>query len=204
MNTPDLVVDSTETVWKRRTQLDVVTFRNRRFDGSMSQPRTWEVWRRGHAVGVLPYDPVADCLVMIEQFRFPAHLAGLPPMMLEIPGGFRDEGEPAIGTAGREMREETGLGCDRYADAGTFVLSAGGSDETVQILAGRIQAPQAGPDGIVGYGGLDSENEDIRVRVLPAAEAIAGAVAGRHQNVITAVALLWFAARRDWLREQWA
>jgi ADP-ribose pyrophosphatase len=41
---PDLIVDSTETVWKGRTQLDVVRFRNRRFDGAMSGVRTWEVW----------------------------------------------------------------------------------------------------------------------------------------------------------------
>ena len=55
---PDLLVEFTETVWKGRTQLDVVRFRNRRFDGAMSDVRTWEVWLRGHAVGVLPYDPV--------------------------------------------------------------------------------------------------------------------------------------------------
>jgi ADP-ribose pyrophosphatase len=201
---PDVTVLSTETVWKRRTQLDVVKFQQRRFDGAMSDTRTWEVWLRGHAVGVLPYDPVTDQLVMIEQFRYPATLAGLDPMMLEIPGGFMDAGETEQQTAAREMQEEMGLSVDRLHRVGQFILSAGGSDETVTIFAGRIVAPPADAAGIAGHGGLASENEDIRTRVLPAAATIESALAGRYQNSITAMALLWFASRRDWLRKEWA
>ena len=201
---PDVTVLSTETVWQRRTRLDVVTFRQRRFDGAMSEPRTWEVWMRGHAVGVLPYDPVTDQLVMIEQFRYPAMLAGIDPVLLEIPGGFMDSGETEQQTAAREMQEEMGLAVDRLHRVGRFVLSAGGSDETVTIFAGRITAPAADADGIAGHAGLATEQEDIRTRVLPATAAIEAAVAGQHANAITATALLWFAARRDWLRQEWA
>jgi ADP-ribose pyrophosphatase len=201
---PDLIVDSTETVWKGRTQLDVVRFRNRRFDGAMSGVRTWEVWLRGHAVGVLPYDPRTDQLVMIEQFRYPAMLAGVDPVMLEVPGGFMDQGETEEQTAAREMQEEMHLATDRVHRVGHFVLTAGGSDESVTIFAGRVAAPAADADGIAGYGGLASEREDIRIRVLPADEAIENALAGRYANSITVMALLWFAAKRDWLRAEWA
>ena len=194
---PDLIVDSTETVWKGRTQLDVVRYRNRRFDGAMSGVRTWEVWMRGHAVGVLPYDPRTDQLVMIEQFRYPAMLAGVDPVMLEVPGGFMDAGETEEQTAAREMQEEMHLATDRVHRVGHFVLTAGGSDESVTIFAGRIAAPPADADGIAGYAGLASELEDIRIRVLPADEAIENALAGRYSNSITVMALLWFAAKRD-------
>ena len=97
-----------------------------------------------------------------------------------------------------------GLATDRLHRVGRFVLTAGGSDESVTIFAGRISAPPAGPDGIAGYAGLACESEDIRTRVLPAADAIENALAGRYANAITAMALLWFAARRDWLRAEWA
>ena len=200
---PDITTLSTETVWKRRTQLDVVKFRQRRFDGTMSATRTWEVWLRGRAVGVLPYDPVTDQLVMIEQFRYPALLAGVDPVMLEVPGGFMDAGETEEQTAIPRNAGGDGAVGRSAAPGGRFVLSAGGSDESATIFAGRIAAPAADADGIAGYAGLAVEHEDIRTRVLPAMLAIENALAGRYTNSITAMALLWFASRRDWLRQEW-
>jgi ADP-ribose pyrophosphatase len=102
------------------------------------------------------------------------------------------------------MQEEMHLATDRVHRVGHFVLTAGGSDESVTIFAGRVAAPAADADGIAGYGGLASEREDIRIRVLPADEAIENALAGRYANSITVMALLWFAAKRDWLRAEWA
>jgi ADP-ribose pyrophosphatase len=194
---------STETVWKGRTQLDVVKFTNTRFNGSQSAVRTWEVWLRGHAVGVLPYDPVTDQLVMIEQFRYPAMIAGLDPMLLEVPGGFMEPGEAPEQTGLREMQEEMKLTADRLERVGRYILTAGGSDETVTIYAGRVKAPAADANGITGYGGLLSESEDIRARILPAATAIEMVLANRCPNAITSLALLWFAVHHQRLRQLW-
>lgn len=200
----DVEIESGERVWQGRTALDLIRFRHRRFDGAMSPPRVWEVWRRGHAVALLPYDPASDALVLMEQFRLPALAAGMNPVMVEIPAGFCEGDDTIEATLMRETHEEIGLEPDRLTRIGEFLLSPGGSDEKVTIFAGRVRAPAAGPDGIAGLGGLAAEHEDIRVRVWPAAAAVAAALDGRIPNSVTAIALLWFAQRRDRLRTEWS
>ena len=203
-SSPDVVVESEQRVWSGRCPLDVIQFRQRRFDGTMSSARRWEVWRRGQAVAMVPYDPVADALVLIEQFRFPAYVAGFEPTMVELPAGFIDAGETPEAAMGRELHEEMGLSGDRLTPIGTFMLSPGGADESCVLFAGRVTAPPAGPDGIAGIAGEAAEHEDIRTRVWPADAAIAAALKGEFTNAITMIGLLWFAANRDRLRREWS
>ncbi len=194
----DVEIEDRSRVWAGRTALDVVRFRHRRFDGAMSPSRIWEVWRRGDAAALLPYDPVADSVVLVEQFRLPALAARLAPVMVEIPAGFCEPGESAEEATRREAREEAGLVADRMVRVGKFILSAGGADETCTIFVGRIIASER-----VHKGGLAAENENIRSRVWKADDAIAAALAGEFPNSVTSLALLWFASRRDELRREW-
>jgi ADP-ribose pyrophosphatase len=200
---PDAEIESDTTVWRGRFPLHVVRFRHRRFDGRMSGPRTWELWRRGRAAALLPYDPAADAVVLIEQFRLPALAAGIDPVLVEVPAGLCDAGEAPAATLLREAEEEMGLRPRRLAPIGDFLLTAGGSDELVALHVGEVTAPPAGPDGIVGVAGLAAEEEDIRVRVWPAEAAIEAAIAGRFANAVTTIALLWLGLRRARLREEW-
>lgn len=201
---PDVTIDSNQRVWGGRFPLDVVGFHHRRFDGSTSALRTWELWRRGRAAALLPYDPTADMVVLIEQFRLPALAAGLDPVLVELPAGLADAAELAQVTALRETREETGLVPDRVEPISEVMLTPGGSDEVCSLFVGRVRVPDIDKAGIAGHGGLAVEQEDIRVRVWPALEAIDAAMAGKLPNVLTMVTLLWFAARREWLRQEWA
>ena len=201
---PDVTIESSQRVWDGRFPLDVIRFHHRRFDGATSGQRTWELWRRGRAAALLPYDPTADAVVLIEQFRLPALAAELQPVLVELPAGLADHREPAETTARRETREETGLAVGRVESIGEVLLTPGGSDELCALFVGQVTIPATDAAGIAGVAGLATENEDIRVRVWPAVEAIEAALEGRFPNVLTMVALLWFAARRDWLRQEWA
>ncbi len=201
---PDVDVISDQRVWNGRFPLDVVRFRHRRFDGAMSGEKTWEVWRRGRASAVLPYDPVADAVVLIEQFRLPALVAGLDPVLVELPAGLCDDGETPEVTARRETMEEMSLQVGALRWIGSFLLTPGGSDELCELYAGRVRAPPADADGIAGHAGMAAENEDIRVRVWPAARAIEAALAGRINNSVAAIGLLWLAVRHAALREEWS
>jgi ADP-ribose pyrophosphatase len=201
---PDAIIVSQTRAWSGRFAVDLIRFRHRRFDGAMSEPRTWELWRRGRAVGLVPYDPITDSVVLIEQFRLPALAAGLAPVMVEIPAGLVEDGEDPEPAMHRELHEEMHMEADRLHRIGIFLLTAGASDETLEMFAGRVTAPTPGPDGIVGTAGAVAEGEDIRIRVWPAAKAIGHAIAGDFPNSVTTIGLLWLAAKRDTLREQWS
>jgi ADP-ribose pyrophosphatase len=200
---PDVVIESDQRVWSGRFPVDVVKFRHRRFDGAMSTTRMWEVWRRGQAAALLPYDPIADAVVLIEQFRFPALVAGVEPTLVELPAGLCEDNEDPADTIRREMQEEMGLAADRTERIGGFLLTPGGADEYCHLYAGRVVAPPADGEGIVGFGGEISESEDIRVRVWDADDAIQAAFAGLFTNSITAIALFWLASKRGDLRQKW-
>jgi ADP-ribose pyrophosphatase len=199
-----LAIESEERAWNGRFALDLVRFRHRRFDGGWSETKTWELWRRGAAAAVLPYDPVRDVVVLIEQFRLPALAAGLDPVLVELPAGLCDPGEAPEVTARREMQEEMGLTVGTLQPIGQFLLTPGGSDEVCSLYAGRVEAPETDADGIAGHWGMASESEDIRVRVWQAARAIDAALQGRFPNSVTAIGLLWLASRRAWLRQEWS
>ena len=198
---PDVLIDSDDVVWAGRFPVQVVQFRHRRFDGALSGRRTWELWRRGRAAAVLPYDPWRDEVVLIEQFRLPALAAGAEPIMIEVPAGLCDGEESAEATARREVGEEAGVEVDLVTLIGDFLLSPGGSDERCTLFVGRLKLDV---DPLLGGGGLAAEHEDIRVVRLPAMEATSRALAGAYPNSVTTLALLWLAAKRDQLRAEWA
>jgi ADP-ribose pyrophosphatase len=199
-----VVIYSDETVWNGRFPLQVVKFRQMRFDGAMSGVRTWELWRRGAAAAVLPYDPVTDQVVVIEQFRLPALAAGFDPVLVELAAGLADGAEPPEDVVRREAVEEMGLPVERLERIGDFLLTPGGCDEHCTIFAGLVRLGSVPADGLIGHGGLVAENEDIRVRALPASVAIEAAIAGAYPNSVATIGLLWLAARHEWLRERWS
>ena len=203
-SSPDVIIEQLETPWNGRFPLQLVHFRQRRFDGTMSPTRRWEMWRRGRAACVLPYDPVRDLVVTIEQFRFPAFAAGLDPVMVEFAAGMMDGDETPEQTIHRESREEMGLEVETLERIGGFLLTPGGCDEHCTMFAGRVRLGDIGPDGLLGTGGLAEEHEDIVVRAIPAEVAIARAIAGEYPNSVATIGLLWLGHRRDWLRQKWA
>jgi ADP-ribose pyrophosphatase len=201
---PDVVIDSAQRAWSGRFALDLIRFSHRRFDGAMSKARTWELWRRGRAVALVPYDPVTDSVLLIEQFRLPALAAGIDPVMVELPAGLIEDGEDAEPAMHRELQEEMRMEADRLERIGAFLLSAGSSDELIDLYVGRVRTPEADADGIIGHAGAEHEGEDIRTRVWPAEKAIALALSGAMPNSVTTIGLLWLAAKRDLLRQQWS
>ena len=65
----DLRVVADSRVYEGHFAVRRISLQHRLFAGGWSETLEREVFERGDAVGVLPWDPVRDELVMLEQFR---------------------------------------------------------------------------------------------------------------------------------------
>jgi ADP-ribose pyrophosphatase len=194
-----LQVEADEIVFAHRFAMQRVRFRYTRFDGSLSGLLTWELWRRGRGVVILPYDPVSDRVALIEQFRLPAHAAGLPGVQTELPAGLLEPEEDPVLAGKRELAEEAGLEARAMAPIGRFLLMPGGCDEVVHFYCAQVDLSATAS----ATHGLDNEHEETRVVVLPADDAFAMLAAGRLDGAPTALALLWLQLNRAKLRAEW-
>jgi ADP-ribose pyrophosphatase len=194
----DVEILARETVYHGYFRVDRWRLRFRTFAGPMSAPVEREIFERGHAVAVLPYDPVADSVVLIEQFRVGALAAGHPPWLTEIVAGIRQDGEAREDVARREALEEIGCTLGRLEPIYDYLVSPGGTSESCALFVGEIDCRHAG-----GVHGLASEHEDIRTFTLPADEAIARLDEGAIDNAVTIIALQWLARARPRLRQRW-
>lgn len=191
---------SSETAYRGFFRLDRYRLRHRTFAGAWSQELSREVFERGHCAALLPYDPSRDEVVLLQQFRLPALTAGFEPWLIEIVAGVLDrDGETAEQVARRETEEEAGLTPRRLHEVGTYLMSPGGTSESITLYCGEVDATDAG-----GTYGLDEEGEDIRVFALPAEEAFEKRRNGEISNAIGVIALLWLEINRPSLRRRWA
>lgn len=172
--------------------IDVYKTRYRRFDGTESAVITREIFERGDAAAVIPYDPERDAVVLIEQFRLGAVRDTESPWLLELPAGIVDPGETPENTVIREMQEETGLSLAKVCHAMDFLTSPGGSTEKIYLYAGLVDS-----SGAQGCHGLLSESEDIRVLAVPLCDALALVDSGRIRNSIAIAGLQYLALHKN-------
>ncbi len=174
------------------------SFRHKLFAGGWSQILHREIFERGHAVAVLPYDPVTDEVVLIEQFRAGAMATSANPWLFECVAGIIDEGESPEQVCQREAMEEAGLQIGRLHPMLSYLSSPGGTTERLYLFIGECRAEQA-----QGVHGLAEEGEDIRVHRMPSAQALTMMDNGQIDNAATLISLQWFALNKNKLIEQW-
>ncbi|MFI5002166.1 MAG: NUDIX domain-containing protein [Reyranellales bacterium] len=173
-------------------------FRHGLHQGGQSEVISREVFERGQAAGVLPYDPRRDEVILISQFRAGAYVAGRHPWTWEIVAGIIEDGETAEDMVRREAVEEAGLTVDALIPIQNVMLTPGACSEACRMFLGRADTSNAG-----GVFGLESEGENILVKVVPFADARAMLDGDDVGNAVTVIALQWLALHRDEVRERW-
>lgn len=166
--------------------------------GGMAEPMKREMYYCGTCVVVLLYQPETDQILLNEQFRIGAFMAGDPnPWLYECCAGMVDEGEKPEDTVRREALEETGAEILDLEFVGKAYTSPGGSDEIYMLYCGRIGPTET------GHYGLAEEGEEIKTHMIPAMEAIRLLDTGKITNSGAVMCLHWFARNHDRLREKW-
>ncbi len=156
------------------------------FEGGLSQPVPRELVDKPPAVAVLLYDPLADKVVLVEQFRVGALRETESPWLLEIVAGVTEPDEPVVETACREVQEETGCTVLSLIPICTYLTSPGISAEKIILYCGQVKAPDHG-----GNHGLRHEGEDIKVWVFKTEEAFKLLFEGHIISSPAVVALQW-------------
>lgn len=170
---------------------------HRRFDGATQGPLNRSVYRVGDAVTVLPYDPVRDRIMLIEQFRIAAYAGGdVSPWLLEPIAGILDAGESAEATARREAREEANLTLGQLHFVGRYYPSPGG---VAQVMFSYIAVADL-PDKVAGLGGHAAEDEDILSHLVPYDLACRMLAEGDMANAPLILSMQFLMMHRDRLR----
>ncbi len=180
-------------------RIDVYRLRHKRFGGGWTEVMSRELFERGHATVVLPYDPVRDAVVLIEQFRIGAYAAGFNPWLIEPVAGIVEPGETPEDVARREALEEAECEIAELEPIGTVLASPGGCSEVLYLYCGRVDSA-----GVGGVHGLAHEDEDIRAFVSPVDAVLERLAKGEYNNASTVMTLQWLALNRERLKKKWS
>jgi len=172
--------------------------RHRLFNGSWSGDIVRELFERGHAAAVLPFDPVRDEVVLIEQFRVGALATPGGPWLMEIVAGVIDGDETTEDVVRREAIEEAGCTVAELIPICDYLVSPGGTSEIISLYCGKVDA-----GGVGGIHGLDEENEDIKVTVIPFNDALSLLESGKINSASPIMALQWLALNHQRVRTLW-
>ncbi|HGK4753773.1 ADP-ribose diphosphatase [Enterobacter cloacae] len=194
----DVEIIARETLYSGFFSMELYRFRHRLFNGEMSGEIRREIFERGHAAVLLPFDPVRDEVVLVEQIRIAAYDVSESPWLLEMVAGMIEEGESVEDVARREALEEAGLIVGRTKLVLSYLASPGGTSERLSIMVGEVDATTA--DGIHG---LADENEDIRVHVVSREQAYQWVEEGKIDNAASVIALQWLQLHYQTLRNEW-
>ena len=171
----------------------------RRFDATMSEVATRAVFLSGDAVTVLPYDPVRDRVLVVEQFRAGPYARGDAGVwQIEAVAGRVDPFETPEEAARREAVEEAGLTLTDLEFVGRYYPSPGAVSEYLYSYVALTDLP----DDAAGVFGVAEEVEDIRGHLV-GFDALMGLVtSGEVDNAPLLITALWLQRERGRLRSE--
>lgn len=197
-NSDDVLIEQKTALYNGFFTMMQYRFKHRLYAGGWSDTVVREMFERGHAVALLPYDPVTEEFVLIEQIRIGALATSQSPWLIEIIAGIIDEGETLESVCHREAKEEAGIELEHLTKALSYLASPGGTTERIHIFMACVDSTQA-----EGIHGLEDESEDILVHRVAEKTALEWLKNGKIDNAASVIALQWFFMNKQQLLTEW-
>jgi nudix-type nucleoside diphosphatase (YffH/AdpP family) len=193
----DVVVTSRKQAYASFFSVEEYKLSFQRFDGARSPEVTRAVFVSTDAVTVLPYDPVRDRVLIVEQFRAGPFGRGDPqPWQLEPIAGRIDPFETPEQAARREAVEEAGLTLGDMIPIASYYPTPGAKSEYVYSYVALADLP----DEAAILGGEPSEAEDIKGHILTFDDFAALVARGEATSAPLLLSYYWLERARAKLR----
>ena len=167
--------------------LNKYEFVHKKHDGNWTNTVEREVFSGAEVSGLLPYDPIKNEIILLQQFRAGALSRYDKDYLYEIVAGIINKNEKAEETAKRECIEETGCKVKKITPILSYFPAPGSSESYYHLYLGEINSF----DG-KRIMGLEDENEDILVKSFKIDEVRQLLKEKKIMNGLTLIALQWF------------
>ena len=173
--------------------LNQISLKYSQFDGEVSESKNRVILMGSEASLILPYDPILDKVLLVEQFRIGPFCRGdRMPWVFEPVAGIIEVGETPEEAAKREVFEEAGLEVDQLVKIGSGYPNPGEATSYFYNYIAIVDLSEYSP----GIYGAKNEGEDIRTHVADFNKVLNWSVSNKLRVLPLNTMVLWLALNK--------
>ena len=163
------------------------------FDNSTSGVKSRTILMGSEASLILPYDPILDKVLLVEQFRIGPFCRGdKAPWVYEPVAGMIEFGEKPEDAAKREVFEEAGIQVTKLVKINSGYPNPGEATTYFYNYIGIVDLSDYSP----GIYGVRDEGEDIRTHVIDFKEVLSWSISNKLRVLPLTTMVLWLALNK--------
>ena len=173
--------------------LNQISLKYSQFDGDISELKNRVILMGSEASLILPYDPILDKVLLVEQFRIGPFCRGdRTPWVFEPVAGIIEVGETPEEAAKREVFEEAGIEVDQLVKIGSGYPNPGEATSYFYNYIAIVDLSEYSP----GIYGAKNEGEDIRTHVADFNTVLNWSVSNKLRVLPLNTMVLWLALNK--------
>ena len=192
-SSPNIQVENIQREYLGFFALNQISLKYSQFDGDISELKNRVILMGSEASLILPYDPILDKVLLVEQFRIGPFCRGdRTPWVFEPVAGIIEVGETPEEAAKREVFEEAGIEVDQLVKIGSGYPNPGEATSYFYNYIAIVDLSEYSP----GIYGAKNEGEDIRTHVADFNTVLNWSVSNKLRVLPLNTMVLWLALNK--------